>query len=167
MKFWNNVFMEFYQDEDGNITELKQKNVDTGMGLERVVAVLEGVDDNYKSSIWSDVISLLEEITGLTYEGNEKSMRVVADHIRTATFIAADPAGIKPSNNGQGYILRRLIRRAIRYARRLNIDINSDWDERIALLIISKYEKYYDELKENKDIVLEVLRGEKKKFART
>ena len=167
VEIWNNVFMEFYQDEDGNITELKQKNVDTGMGLERVVAVLEGVDDNYKSSIWSDVISLLEEITGLTYEGNEKSMRVVADHIRTATFIAADPAGIKPSNNGQGYILRRLIRRAIRYARRLNIDINSDWDERIALLIISKYEKYYDELKENKDIVLEVLRGEKKKFART
>ena len=167
VEIWNNVFMEFYQDEDGNITELKQKNVDTGMGLERVVAVLEGVDDNYKSSIWSDVISLLEEITGLTYEGNEKSMRVVADHIRTATFIAADPAGIKPSNNGQGYILRRLIRRAIRYARRLNIDINSDWDERIALLIISKYEKYYDELKENKDIVLEILRGEKKKFART
>ena len=167
VEIWNNVFMEFYQDEDGNITELKQKNVDTGMGLERVVAVLEGVDDNYKSSIWSDVISLLEEITGLTYEGNEKSMRVVADHIRTATFIAADPAGIKPSNNGQGYILRRLIRRAIRYARRLNIDINSDWDERIALLIISKYEKYYDELKENKNIVLEVLRGEKKKFART
>ncbi len=167
VEIWNNVFMEFYQDEDGNITELKQKNVDTGMGLERVVAVLEGVDDNYKSSIWSDVISLLEEITGLTYESNEKSMRVVADHIRTATFIAADPAGIKPSNNGQGYILRRLIRRAIRYARRLNIDINSDWDERIALLIISKYEKYYDELKENKDIVLEVLRGEKKKFART
>ena len=167
VEIWNNVFMEFYQDEDGNITELKQKNVDTGMGLERVVAVLEGVDDNYKSSIWSDVISLLEEITGLTYEGNEKSMRVVADHIRTATFIAADPAGIMPSNNGQGYILRRLIRRAIRYARRLNIDINSDWDERIALLIISKYEKYYDELKENKDIVLEVLRGEKKKFART
>ena len=167
VEIWNNVFMEFYQDEDGNITELKQKNVDTGMGLERVVAVLEGVDDNYKSSIWSDVISLLEEITGLTYEGNEKSMRVVADHIRTATFIAADPAGIKPSNTDQGYILRRLIRRAIRYARRLNIDINSDWDERIALLIISKYEKYYDELKENKDIVLEVLRGEKKKFART
>ena len=167
VEIWNNVFMEFYQDEDGNITELKQKNVDTGMGLERVVAVLEGVDDNYKSSVWSDVISLLEDITSLPYEGNEKAMRVVADHIRTATFIAADPAGIKPSNNGQGYILRRLIRRAIRYARSLNIDINSNWDERIALLIISKYEKYYDELSENKDVVLEVLKNEKMKFART
>lgn len=167
VEIWNNVFMEFYQDEDGNITELKQKNVDTGMGLERVVAVLEGVDDNYKSSVWSDVISLLEDITSLPYDGNEKAMRVVADHIRTATFIAADPAGIKPSNNGQGYILRRLIRRAIRYARSLNIDINSNWDERIALLIISKYEKYYGELSENKDVVLEVLKNEKMKFART
>lgn len=167
VEIWNNVFMEFYQDEDGNITELKQKNVDTGMGLERVVAVLEGVDDNYKSSVWRDVISLLEDITSHPYDGNEKAMRVVADHIRTATFIAADPAGIKPSNNGQGYILRRLIRRAIRYARSLNIDINSNWDERIALLIISKYEKYYGELSENKDVVLEVLKNEKMKFART
>ena len=167
VEIWNNVFMEFYQDEDGNITELKQKNVDTGMGLERVVAVLEGVDDNYKSSVWRDVISLIEDITSLPYDGNEKAMRVVADHIRTATFIAADPAGIKPSNNGQGYILRRLIRRAIRYARSLNIDINSNWDERIALLIISKYEKYYVELSENKDVVLEVLKNEKMKFART
>lgn len=167
VEIWNNVFMEFYQDEDGNITELKQKNVDTGMGLERVVAVLEGVDDNYKSSVWRDVISLIEDITSLPYDGNEKAMRVVADHIRTATFIAADPAGIKPSNNGQGYILRRLIRRAIRYARSLNIDINSNWDERIALLIISKYEKYYGELSENKDVVLEALKNEKMKFART
>lgn len=167
VEIWNNVFMEFYQDEDGNITELKQKNVDTGMGLERVVAVLEGVDDNYKSSVWRDVISLIEDITSLPYDGNEKAMRVVADHIRTATFIAADPAGIKPSNNGQGYILRRLIRRAIRYARSLNIDINSNWDERIALLIILKYEKYYGELSENKDVVLEALKNEKMKFART
>ena len=167
VEIWNNVFMEFYKDENGNISELKQKNVDTGMGLERIVAVLEGVDDNYKSSIWSDVISLLENITGLSYEGNEKAMRIVADHIRTAVFIAADPAGIKPSNTDQGYILRRLIRRAIRHARKLGIDINSDWDEQLALLIISKYEKYYSELKENKQVVLDVLANEKKKFSRT
>ena len=167
VEIWNNVFMEFYQDEKGNITELKQKNVDTGMGLERIVAVLEGVDDNYKTSIWSDVISLLEEITGLSYEGNEKAMRIVADHIRTAVFIAADPAGIKPSNTDQGYILRRLIRRAIRQARKLGIDINSNFDEQIALLIISKYEKYYSELSDNKQVVLDVLANEKKKFSRT
>ena len=94
-------------------------------------------------------------------------MRIVVDHIRTAVFIAADPAGIKPSNTDQGYILRRLIRRAIRHARKLGIDINSDWDEQIALLIISKYEKYYSELKMNKQVVLDVLANEKKKFSRT
>ena len=167
VEIWNNVFMEFYKDENGNISELKQKNVDTGMGLERIVAVLEGVDDNYKSSIWSDVINKLEDITGLTYEGNEKAMRIIVDHIRTAVFIAADPAGIKPSNTDQGYILRRLIRRAIRQARKLGVDINSNFDEQIALLIISKYEKYYSELKDNKQVVLDVLSNEKKKFGRT
>lgn len=166
VEIWNNVFMEFYKDENGNISELKQKNVDTGMGLERIVSVMEGVDDNYLSSIWKDVIDLICEITGLSYEGNEKSMRIVCDHIRTATFIAADPAGIKPSNTDRGYILRRLIRRAIRYAKNLGIDINSDFDEKISLLIISKYSKYYPEL-ENKDVILEVLRGEKVKFNRT
>ena len=167
VEIWNNVFMEFYKDEDGNISELKQKNVDTGMGLERIVAVLEGVDDNYKSSIWLDVINKLEEISGLSYEGNEKAMRIIVDHIRTSVFIAADPAGIKPSNTDQGYILRRLISRFIRQARKLGIDINSDFDEQIALLIISKYERYYSELAENKEVVLDVLSNEKKKFSRT
>ena len=167
VEIWNNVFMEFYKDENGNISELKQKNVDTGMGLERIVAVLEGVDDNYKSSIWLDVVDKLEKITDLSYEGNEKAMRIIVDHIRTSVFIAADPAGIKPSNTDQGYILRRLIRRYIRQARKLGIDINSDFDLEIALLIISKYEKYYSELSENKDSVLEVLANEKKKFGRT
>lgn len=167
VEIWNNVFMEFYRDENGNISELKQKNVDTGMGLERIVTVLENVDDNYKSSIWSDVISLLEKITDLSYEGNEKAMRIIVDHIRTSVFIAADPAGIKPSNTDQGYILRRLIRRAIRQARKLGIDISSDWDEQLALLIISKYEKYYSELKDNKQVILDVLANEKKKFSRT
>ena len=167
VEIWNNVFMEFYQDKDGNITELKQKNVDTGMGLERIVAVLEGTDDNYKTSIWSDVIHKLEEISNLSYEGNEKAMRIIADHIRTSVFISADPASIKPSNTDQGYILRRLIRRYIRQARKLGIDINSDFDLELALIIMDKYEKYYSELKDNRDAVLEVLSLEKKKFART
>lgn len=167
VEIWNNVFMEFYQDEKGNITELTQKNVDTGMGLERIVAVLENKKDNYMTSIWSDVIELLCNISKLSYEGHERSMRIVADHIRTAVFIAADPAGIKPSNTDQGYILRRLIRRAIRQARKLGIDVNSDWDIQMASLIISKYAKYYRELRDNKDAVLEVLTNEKKKFSRT
>ncbi len=167
VEIWNNVFMEFYKDEKGNITELKQKNVDTGMGLERIVAVLENTDDNYKTSIWSDVIELIENITSLKYEENKKEMRIIADHIRTAVFIAADPAGIKPSNTDQGYILRRLIRRAIRQIRKLNVDINSDWDQQIAKLIISKYENYYSELSLNKETVLDVLSKEKQKFTRT
>ena len=167
VEIWNNVFMEFNRKQDGSIEPLEKKNIDTGMGYERVVAVLEGKTDNYESSLWEDVIKLIEEISDKTYKGNEESMRIVADHIRTSVFIAADDAGIKPSNKDQGYILRRLIRRAIRHAKKLEIDINSDWEEKIALLIIDKYKKYYDELERNKDVVLEVLKNEKIKFNKT
>ena len=167
VEIWNNVFMEFYKDENGNVTELPKKNVDTGMGYERATAVLEGVLDNYTSSVWKDVIDLISDIAKKTYIGNEESMRIIADHIRTAVFISADPAGIKPSNTDQGYILRRLIRRAIRHAKKLEIDISSDWEQRIAKLIISKYKKYYSELTENENVVLEVLKNEKEKFNRT
>lgn len=167
VEIWNNVFMEFYKDENGKVTKLPRKNVDTGMGYERVVAVLENKDDNYTTSVWKDIISKIEEISNLTYEGNEKSMRIIADHIRTAVFISADPAGIKPSNTDQGYILRRLIRRAIRHAKKINIDINSDWEQEIAMLVIKEYSKYYNEIKQNKDIVLDVLKNEKNKFNRT
>ena len=167
VEIWNNVFMQYFKDENGNVTELPKKNVDTGMGVERVTAILEGVNDNYKSSIWSDVIDLISKLTNLPYEGNEESMRIIADHIRTAVFISADPAGIKPSNTDQGYILRRLIRRAIRHAKKLNIDINSNWEEQIAKLLISKYKKYYSELDSNEAVVLEVLKNEKEKFNKT
>ena len=167
VEIWNNVFMQYYKDENGTVTELPKKNVDTGMGVERITTVLEGVDDNYKSSIWSDVIDLISSITGLPYEGNEKSMRIIADHIRTAVFISSDPAGIKPSNTDQGYILRRLIRRAIRHAKKLGIDISSNWEEQIARLIIEKYQSYYSELSQNKQVVLDVLKNEKEKFNRT
>ncbi len=167
VEIWNNVFMEFNKDESGKITELAKKNVDTGMGLERVVAVLEGVNDNYKTSIWKEILASIEKVSGKTYEGNETSMRIIADHIRTSVFISADRAGIKPSNTDQGYILRRLIRRAIRHAKKLGIDTNTNWMEPIALEVIKKYENYYDEIKENKEVVLEVLRNESVKFNRT
>ena len=167
VEIWNDVFMQYNKDENGNITELPKKNVDTGMGVERTTAILEGVNDNYLSSIWSDVIDLISEISNLPYEGNENSMRIIADHVRTSVFISADPAGVKPSNVGQGYILRRLIRRMIRHAKKLNIDISSDWEQRLAKLIIQKYKKYYSELSENENVVLEVLKNEKEKFNRT
>lgn len=167
VEIWNNVFMQYHKSADGVVTELPAKNVDTGMGVERTTAILEGVNDNYLSSIWKDVIELISNISNLPYEGNEKSMRIIADHLRTAVFISADPAGIKPSNTDQGYILRRLIRRAIRHAKKLNIDINGDWEQQIAKLLLEKYKGYYAELEQNYNVVLEVLSNEKVKFNRT
>lgn len=167
VEIWNDVFMQYYKHEDGTVTELPKKNVDTGMGLERVVAVLEGVNDNYASSVWKDIIKVIEKVSNKEYAGNEKSMRIIADHIRTSVFISADKSGIKPSNTDQGYILRRLIRRAIRHAKKLGIDINSNWEEEIAISIMDKYKKYYSEIDENRSVVLEVLKNEKIKFNRT
>ena len=167
VEIWNDVFMQYNKSTDGTIIELPKKNVDTGMGVERVTAILEGVNDNYESSIWKDVIELISKISNLPYNGNEQSMRIIADHLRTSVFISADYAGVKPSNVGQGYILRRLIRRAIRHAKKLGIDVSSNWEQEIASLIISKYEKYYSELTDNKNTVLEVLKNEKEKFNRT
>ena len=167
VEIWNNVFMQYNRTSDGKLEELKNKNIDTGMGYERIVSVLEGVNDNYMSSIWKDVIEKIESLTEIKYEDNKESMRIIADHIRTSVFISADDSGIKPSNTDQGYILRRLIRRAIRHAKKLNIDINSNWDIEIAKIIINKYKKYYDELSRNEQIVYEVLTNEKNKFSKT
>ena len=167
VEVWNDVFMQYEKKSDGSVVELPHKNVDTGMGVERMTAILEGVNDNYASSIWNDVIELISKISNKSYLGNEISMRIIADHLRTAVFILADPAQIKPSNTDQGYILRRLIRRAIRHAKKLEIDINSDWEQEIAKLLLSKYEGYYKELVDNRDVVLNELKNEKVKFNRT
>ncbi len=167
VEIWNDVFMGYVKHEDGTVEELPHKNVDTGMGVERTTAILEGVNDNYASSLWKDVIALISSIANLPYEGNEKSMRIIADHLRTAVFISADPAGIRPSNTDQGYILRRLIRRAIRHAKALGIDMHSDWEQQIAGLIIDKFKNYYKELETNGKVALEVLANEKIKFNRT
>lgn len=169
VEIWNNVFMQYNHEQDGTFTPLKNKNVDTGLGVERVTAILEGLTDNYKSSVWREIIQKIEEISGLSYDNEEytKSMRIIADHIRAIVIIAGDDAGIKPSNTDQGYILRRLIRRTIRYAKKLNIDINSDWEQQLAELIINKYSKYYGELERNRNDILETLKNEKIKFNRT
>jgi len=169
VEIWNNVFMEYNKKEDGTFELLTNKNVDTGMGVERTTAILEGVNDNYQTSIWKDIIKEIENISNLSYEDdqNKKAMRIIADHMRAVVIIASDDAGIMPSNTDQGYILRRLIRRVIRYAKGINIDINSDFEQRLALIIINTYKKYYPELEKNKEHVLNVLETEKKKFART
>ncbi len=167
VEIWNDVFMQYNHNEDGTIEELPVKNVDTGMGVERTTAILEGKNDNYLTSIWDGARTCLEKLSGLSYEGHEKSMRIILDHIRTSVFIAGDPAGIKPSNTDQGYILRRLIRRAVRHERKLNIDINSDIDIELAKIFINEYAPYYSELSQNKEVILEVIKNEKLKFSRT
>lgn len=169
VEIWNNVFMQYNHETDGTFVPLRNKNVDTGLGVERVTAILEGYTDNYKSSVWKDIIAKIEEISGLSYddEKNVRSMRIIADHIRAVVMISGDDAGIKPSNTDQGYVLRRLMRRIIRYAKKLNIDINSDWEQQLAEMIIEKYSKYYHELSRNKDVILQVLQDEKIKFSKT
>ena len=169
VEIWNNVFMQYNHETDGTFVPLKNKNVDTGLGVERVTAILEGYTDNYKSSVWKDIIAKIEEISGLSYDDgkNVRSMRIIADHIRAVVMISGDDAGIKPSNTDQGYVLRRLMRRIIRYAKKLNIDINSDWEQQLAEMIIEKYSKYYHELSRNKDVILQVLQDEKIKFSKT
>ncbi len=169
VEIWNNVFMQYNHEPDGKFVPLKHKNVDTGLGVERVTTILEGYTDNYKSSVWRDVIAKIEEISGMPYDNEEasRSMRIIADHIRAVVMICGDESGIRPSNTDQGYILRRLIRRIIRYAKKINVDIDSNWEQELAEIIINKYSKYYTELDKNRDIILQVLKDEKIKFNRT
>lgn len=167
VEIWNDVFMQYEKKSDGTVIELPKKNVDTGMGVERTTAILEGVNDNYASSIWRDVIEKIEEISGKSYKDDYLSMRIIADHIRTSVFILGDDAGVVPSNTDRGYILRRLIRRMIRHARKLNIDLNSDFEVTLAELIINKYSKYYEELSKNKECIIDELTKEKVKFSKT
>ena len=169
VEIWNNVFMQYNKLEDGSYVPLANQNVDTGMGVERITSVLEGVDDNYKSSVWMPIINKIEDISGLKYEdeANQKSMRIIADHIRAVVMISGDHAKIEPSNTDQGYILRRLIRRMIRHAKKLNIDISSSFATELAQLIIVQYQTYYPELKDNASNIINVITQEQIKFAKT
>ncbi len=169
VEIWNNVFMQYMHNQDGTFTPLKNKNVDTGMGVERVTAILEGKTDNYKSSIWKGIIEKIEKISGKKYDDEKytRYMRIIADHIRAIVIILGDDAKIMPSNKDQGYILRRLIRRTIRYAKQLDIQIDSNWEQDLAQMVIDEYKGYYKELERNKDFILDALRNEKIKFNRT
>ena len=166
VEIWNNVFMQYEKHEDGTFTELPKKNVDTGMGVERTTAILEGKYDNYTSSIFMPYINVLEKISNKSYNDYSKEMRIIADHIRSSVFIIADPSKVVPSNTNQGYILRRLIRRIIRYIRKLDIDINSNWEDSLIDLVVDNYKEFYSEL-DNRDYIKEVFKAEKTKFNRT
>lgn len=164
VEIWNNVFMQYNKTKAGTYEQLAQQNVDTGMGLERTLAVLNGLDDNYQTELFAPIIKKIEELSGKTYADHTKEMRVIADHLRAATFIIGDPRGIVPSNTGQGYVLRRLIRRAIRYIRMLGIQTFVCAD--IARTIIPLY-TYYSELSERQGVIIEALDAEEAKFSRT
>ncbi len=160
IEIWNNVFMEYEKLEDGTYIPLKQKNVDTGMGLERTVAVLSGADSVYDIDIFAPIFKFLHKING-----NIREKRIIADHIRTAVFMLGDPRGITPSNVDQGYVLRRLIRRAVRFCRTIDADFSILGE--IASLFIAIYADVYPELVQNKQKILLELENEIQRFNKT
>ncbi|MGN0786051.1 MAG: alanine--tRNA ligase [Christensenellales bacterium] len=168
LEIWNNVFMEYFQPVNEPLRPLEKKNVDTGMGLERTIATLQGAESVYDTDAFVNILAKISELSGKNYKDNAdtvKAFRIIADHIRTATFLLGDPRGVTPSNVDQGYILRRLIRRALRYAMQLGMGENSLG--RIAEVVIADYGVVYPELKENaKHIVME-LDAEEARFQRT
>jgi alanyl-tRNA synthetase len=141
VEIWNDVFMEYNKKEDGIYEPLKQKNVDTGMGLERTLAVLNGLDDNYKTDLFWPIIQKLEELSGQKYEDNKKEFRIISDHLRAATFLASD--GLEPSNKQAGYVMRRLIRRAVVKMLQLGLVPLRDWPKILQILFDSYQENYF------------------------
>ncbi len=164
VEIWNDVFMQYIKDEKGNYNLAKQKNVDTGMGVERTLSILNGLTDNYQTSIFQPIIKEIELISGKEYKGNEKTIRIIVDHIKAAAFILGDERAIKPSNVGQGYVLRRLIRRAIRYGKLLGIKEN--FTSKITKSILPIYPDY-QELHRNHKFITEQLDEEENRFRET
>ena len=165
LEIWNDVFMEYYRDEEGKLTKLAQQNVDTGMGLERTITVLNGLESVYDSDVFQNLKEKIEELSGKSYEENKKSFRIIMDHIRTSSFILGDDHGIVPSNVGAGYVLRRLIRRAIRHLRKLGL--MEDSLVKLAQVVISDYSDVYKELEKNKEFIYKELEIEGIKFGKT
>lgn len=167
-EIWNDVFMQYYKNEDGTFSALKQQNVDTGMGIERTVAMLTGKKTVYDTESFTPIIDKIEELSGKKYndnEKNDKAIRIVSDHIRTATFIIGDDRGIAPSNIGAGYVLRRLIRRAIRFGKQL--EIKTPFLSKIAKVVVEMMNEFYPELKRNETKIYEELDREESKFEET
>ena len=165
----NDVYMQYKKLEGGKYTELENKNVDTGFGLDRLLLFLNGLDDGYKTDLFSGAIEYLEKVSGKNYDTDEvarKAMRIIADHTRTSVMLIGDVNGITPSNTGAGYILRRLLRRAIRYSKNLEIDATEMMG--VAKIFIEKvYDEAYPLLKEKEEYILEQINTEIKKFEAT
>ena len=161
VEIWNDVLMQYNKDKKGNYNEAKLKSIDTGMGVERTVAVLNGIEDDYLTDSFKPIIKKIEEISGKKYGKNKedtKAMRIIADHIKASVFILGE--GVIPSNTEQGYVLRRLIRRTVRYGKELGI---KNFTKKIAEPVFKIYDDYI-ELKKNKEKILEELEKEEKRF---
>lgn len=160
LEIWNNVFMQYNKTKDGKYEPLKQKNVDTGLGLERVISLLQGKNNVYETELFADVIAKIQE---LAKNFNINSARIIADHLRASIFMIID--GVRPSNVEQGYVLRRLLRRVIRHMRKVEIDPSE-----ISTLVEKFVEimaEMYPEVPANKDTIIEVIKEEKDKFVKT
>ncbi|MBO5657621.1 MAG: alanine--tRNA ligase, partial [Agathobacter sp.] len=166
MEVWNNVFTQFEGDGKGNYVELAQKNIDTGMGLERLAAVIQDVDSVFDIDTMKAIRDKVCELSGKVYQTNEKddiSIRLITDHIRSSTFLVSD--GVMPSNEGRGYVLRRLIRRAARHGRMLGI--NGEFLAKLSETVINESKDGYQELEEKKAFIFKVLTQEEEKFNKT
>lgn len=166
VEIWNNVFMQYFKNQDGTFSPLKQKNVDTGMGLERVLMSLYGLESVYDTGIFDGVIAILEEKSGFKYDSNkQRSFRIIADHIRTSTFVLGDERAVTPSNTDQGYVLRRIIRRMIRHIKALEIGDNIL--KELSQAVIDYYKDFYTELEQNKNFIFAELEKEENLFNKT
>ena len=166
MEVWNNVFSQFDNDGEGPYTELKQKNIDTGMGLERLAVVCQGVDSLFDVDTVMNITHKVSELTGAYYGKSHKmdvSLRVITDHIRSATFMICD--GVLPSNEGRGYVLRRLLRRAARHGKLLGV--NEPFLYKVIDTVIHENECQYPELREKQSYITKVIKTEEENFAKT
>jgi alanyl-tRNA synthetase len=163
VEIWNDVFMQYNKTMEGKFEPLKQQNVDTGMGLERVAAVMQGVQSIYETDLFTPILEKIATLTPIPYSDKKDSYRIIADHIRAATFMAAD--GVLPSNVDQGYVMRRLIRRAIRHGKALNI--NEDFTAVIAKKVIHIFGEAYPEVSKYEDKIIEAFRAEEERFRKT
>ncbi len=165
VEIWNDVFMQFEKTQDGSLKLLKQQNVDTGMGYERVVMTLQGVDSVYDTELFTPILETLADISQKSYSEYQTSFRIIADHIKTATMILGDERSVKPSNVDQGYILRRLIRRAVRHG--LLLGITEPFCAKLAKNIIDMYQNQYETLQEKSELIYAELTLEEEKFQKT
>lgn len=163
VEIWNNVFMTYEKNENREIKPAQNKNIDTGMGVERTVAALNGIDDNYLTESWKPIVEEIEKVTQKKYKDNKKEMRIIADHIKASVFIIS--GGVQPSNCEQGYVLRRLIRRAIVNLNKIT-ELKPKLIEQIANPVFTTYEDY-KEIIHNKDKILQTLTTEENKFTKT